>query len=103
MWMHACYFVKYSELSFIWLQVNVAMSILVIVWKVSKYGVFSGPYFPVFSPYAGKYGSEKTAYLNTFHVVGWFFNYKKLVAVLPIVTLWNSDKHVVVENVYHVT
>ena len=51
----------------------------------------------------GKYGSEKTPYLNTFHVVGWFFNCKKLVAVLPIVTLWNSEKHVVVENVYHVT
>ena len=27
--------------------------------KSAKYGVFSGPYFPVFSPNAGKYGPEK--------------------------------------------
>ena len=31
-------------------------------WKVSKYGVISGPYFPVFWP-------EITPYLDTFHVV----------------------------------
>ena len=31
-------------------------------WKVSKYGVFSGPYFPVFWP-------EKTPYLEAFHAV----------------------------------
>ena len=59
--------------------------------KVSKYGVFSGPYFPafglnteryfvsprfqsecdlsVFSPNAGKYGPETTSYLDTFHTV----------------------------------
>ena len=30
---------------------------------------FSGPYFPVFSPNAGKYGLEKTPYLVTFHAV----------------------------------
>ena len=48
------------------------------VWNVSKYGVFSGPHFPhsdwirrdfVFSPNAGKFGPEKTPYLDTFHVV----------------------------------
>ena len=38
------------------------------VWKVSKYGVISGPYFPVFSPITGKYGLEITPYLGTFHV-----------------------------------
>ena len=27
--------------------------------QVSKYGVFSGPYFPVLSPNTGKYGIEK--------------------------------------------
>ena len=32
------------------------------VWNVSKYGVFS-------SPNAGKYGPEKTPYLDTFHAV----------------------------------
>ena len=31
-------------------------------WKVSKYGVISGSYFPVFGP-------EITRYLNTFHIV----------------------------------
>ena len=37
---------------------------------MSKYGVFSEPYFPsVFSPNAGKYGPEKTPYLDTFHAV----------------------------------
>ena len=30
---------------------------------------FSGPYFPVFSSNTGKYGPEKTLYLDTFHAV----------------------------------
>ena len=43
-------------------------------YKVSKYRVFSGPYFPVFGlntevPNTGKYGPEKTPYLDTFHAV----------------------------------
>ena len=38
-------------------------------WKVSKYGFFSGPYFSVFSLNTGKYGPEKTPYLDTFHAV----------------------------------
>ena len=48
-------------------------------WKVSKYVAFSGPcfsafgrnisYLCVFSAIAGKYGPEKTTYLNTFHIV----------------------------------
>ena len=45
-------------------------------WKVSKYGVISGSYFPLFglntdrfSPNTGKYGPEITLYLGTFHVV----------------------------------
>ena len=33
------------------------------VWKVSKYRVISGPYFPV-------YGPEITPHLDTFHAVG---------------------------------
>ena len=33
-------------------------------WKVSKYGVLSGLHFPT-----GKYGPEKTAYLDIFHVI----------------------------------
>ena len=35
--------------------------------KVSKYGIFSGPHFHVFSPNTGKYGPKKTPYLDTFH------------------------------------
>ena len=41
----------------------------ITVWKVSKYGVLSGPYFPVFDPNRGKYGPEKTLHFDTFHVV----------------------------------
>ena len=48
-------------------------------WKMSKYGVFSGPYFPVFSPNTGKYGPEKTLYLDTFH------------AANPIGDLWKKS------------
>ena len=35
----------------------------------SKYGVFSGPHFPVVSPNTRKYGADKTSYLDTFHSV----------------------------------
>ena len=34
-----------------------------------KYGVSSGPYFPVFGLNTGKYGPEETPYLSTFHSV----------------------------------
>ena len=40
-----------------------------IAWKVSKYGVISGLYFPVFGLNTGKYGPEITPYLDTFHAV----------------------------------
>ena len=36
---------------------------------MSKYGIFSGPYFPVFGPNTRKYGPKKTPYLDTFHTV----------------------------------
>ena len=29
---------------------NLSSKIIYTVWKVSKYGVISGPYFPVFGP-----------------------------------------------------
>ena len=38
-------------------------------WQVSKYGIFSGPYFPVLNLNTGKYGAEKTLYLDTFDEV----------------------------------
>ena len=37
--------------------------------KVSRYGVISGPYFPVFTLNTGKYGPEITPYFDTFHTV----------------------------------
>ena len=41
-------------------------------WKVSKYGFFSGPN-------TGKYGPEKTSYLDTFHaVLGEYINQKRI-------------------------
>ena len=40
---------------------------------MSKYGVISGPYFPLFGLNTGKYGPEVTPYLDTFHPVGFCF------------------------------
>ena len=37
--------------------------LIIILWS------FSGPYFPAFVLNTGKYGSEKTPYLDTFHKV----------------------------------
>ena len=58
---------------------NLGLTVSFTAWKVSKYRVFSDPYFPVsklntercgylsvFSPNAGKYGPEKAQYLDTF-------------------------------------
>ena len=49
-------------------------------WKVSKYGVFYGPYFLVFRLNTGKYGPEKIPYLDTFHTVPTF----------PLSCVWNN-------------
>ena len=38
---------------------------------MSKYGVISGPYFPVFGLNTGKSGPEITPCLDTFHAVSW--------------------------------
>ena len=57
--------------SLIWNQKSIEAD---TAWKVSKSRFFSGPQildwiFSVCSPNAGKYGPEKTLYLNTFHAV----------------------------------
>ena len=49
--------------------VSVNVDASVTARKVSKYGVISGPYFPVFRLNTGKYGPEITPYLGTFHAV----------------------------------
>ena len=41
--------------------------ILVTAWNVTKYGVFSGPYFPAFGLNTERY--RVTPYSNTFHGV----------------------------------
>ena len=38
-------------------------------WNMSKHGVTSGPYFPVFRLNTGKYWPEMTPFLDTFHAV----------------------------------
>ena len=43
--------------------------LLSTAWKVSKCGVFPGPYFPVLGLNSWKYGPENTPYLGTFHAV----------------------------------
>ena len=43
---------------------------------MSKYGVFSGPYFPVFGQDTGEYGPEETPYWDTFHAVNLFKHLK---------------------------
>ena len=45
------------------------------VWKVSKYGFFSGLYF-VFGLNTEIYGVEKTPYLDTFHAVYAYAGFK---------------------------
>ena len=36
---------------------------------MSKYGVISGPYFPIFTPNTGKYEQEIIPYFDTSHAV----------------------------------
>ena len=59
-------------------------------WKASKYGVFCGPYFLVFSRNAGKYGPEKTPYLDTFHTVMRFWKEDGGDGDKPLLRILNS-------------
>ena len=61
---------KYCHFGFSWYSCAILSTLtyfmpLVTAWKVSKYGVISGPYFPAFGP-------EKPPYLDTFHALTWF-------------------------------
>ena len=49
--------------------VNQKIYCLLTAWKVSKYGVFTRQCFSIFVLNIGKYGREKTPYLDTFHAV----------------------------------
>ena len=57
-------------------------------WKLSKYGVISGPHFPVFSPNTRKHGPEITPYLDTFHAV-------EVVLTVTILLIRVIAKHIV--------
>ena len=54
--------------------------IMITVCKLSKYGVFSGSYFPVFGLNTGKYRAEKNPYLDAFHTVD-FTMFVKLICL----------------------
>ena len=49
--------------------VSTEIAFLLTAWKVSKYGAFSGPHFPVLGLNMEKYRPEKTPYLDTLHSV----------------------------------
>ena len=48
---------------------------------MSKYGVSSGPYFLIFGLNTGKYGPEKTPYLDTFHAAFFFLIVDKTIKI----------------------
>ena len=66
---------------------NGLLKIPITTWKVSKYGIYSGPYFPIFKLNTGKCGPEKTPYLETFHTV--YILYCKVVWELCYITKSN--------------
>ena len=67
-------------------------NLIITASKVSKYGVFSGPYFLVFSQNTGKYGPEKTPYFDTFHAVYLF---------LPVSIKYNrKSKNLLTNNIF---
>ena len=57
-------------------------------WKVSKYGIISGPCFSVFGLNTEKCGPEITPYLDPFHGVGNYCTKYCLLLMIPLET-WN--------------
>ena len=53
---------------------RILVTYIYTAWKVSKYGVISGLYFPVFGLNKGQYGPEITPYLDTFQAVLMYLN-----------------------------
>ena len=64
----------------------------ITAWKVFKYGVISGPYFPAFGLNTGKYGPEITPYLDTFHAVNLYPSLDLLVFRQHQKDAWNLFK-----------
>ena len=56
---------------------------------------WGAPYILVFSPNAGKYGLEKTPYLDTFHAVHLFANLNSFfIFVTVMISIWDWFLHV---------
>ena len=81
---------------------------------MSKYGVISGLFFPVFvfSQKTGKYGPEITPYLHTFHAVNNFgtlsnydmvglFQFYRLVACVEKASMFSTSYHARREDSLH--
>ena len=66
---YLCFIVNFKKYLAHIKKKHLIFGIILSAWKVSKYGVFSGPYFAVFSQIKGKYGPEKTPYLDNFQAV----------------------------------
>ena len=86
--------------SWLWVMPNTGSSLrgnatvqIFTAWNVSKYGVISGPYFPAFGLNTGKYGPEKTSYLDTFHAV-----LRRKFAESSIIDFWPGFKHASVQS-----
>ena len=62
-------------------------------WRVSKYGVISGPYFPVLGLNTAKYGLEITPYLDNFHALNNYIHWE----------LWKQPLRGVPEGDYSVS
>ena len=64
---------------------------------MSKYEVFSGPYFPALIPNTEKYGPGKTPYLDTFHAVGSILN--DLMAQYGLIQIIHEPTHILESSV----
>ena len=81
-------FVRTAMIFFQKMKIKWFKKYLSTAWKVSKYGVISGPYF--FNPNTGKHGSEITPYFDTFHAVFVLWIANMLFNVLSYIFTWYS-------------
>ena len=74
--LHSLRIIIFRDYCWNWKQF--ANSYLCAAWKMSKHGVFSDLYFPIFGLIAGKYGTEKNSVLHAFHAACPVACYKNL-------------------------
>ena len=87
---------KINDQSCIMNSVMVRNTVSPTVWKMFKYGFFSGPYFPLFGVNTRKYGPEKTPYMDSFHAVSAAVNIH--VKVRP--SFWNTKNNTISSFTY---